>query len=64
MGRIEIRDNSNKLIGYTEERGDGRVFILNERGAWIGWYDKHADRTFDVQNRPVGTGNQLMRLLR
>lgn len=63
MSRKAITDSTNKIIGYTEKQGS-KEYLLSESGRIIGYYDAQSDKTFEASNRYVGSGYQLMRLLR
>ncbi len=61
--RTIIKGNRGQPLGYINEEGNRRT-LFDNAGAMLGWYNANQDKTFDRQNRMVGFGDQLTRLLR
>lgn len=59
-----IKDNNYNVIGYitTESNGDQKIQDTNSQV--LGYYRKYTNDTIDVNYHPIGSGNQLMRLLK
>lgn len=57
-----LYDNRGQLRCTLEET-DTRISLRSKTAAFLGYYDKHTDRTYDNTGRFVGQGNQLMFIL-
>lgn len=61
--RDELRDTSNKLIGWIEQTAEGRYEVRSQSGQLKGWYDQHTNLTRDAKGKLLGRGNLLSLLL-
>ena len=60
--RQELRDSSQKLIGYTQDIGD-YVELRDSYTKLLGKYYPKVNETRDSSSKLVGKGNLLMTLL-
>lgn len=60
--RQELRDSSQRLIGYLQDIGD-YVEIRNNSAKLLGKYYPNVNETRDSSGRLVGKGNLLTTLL-
>jgi hypothetical protein len=60
--RQELRDRSNGIIGWLEQRS-GRIEGRNRVGGIVGWYDIDRNWTLDRTGRVVGHGDLLSSLI-
>lgn len=63
MSKQEIRDSANRLVGYIEDRGDGKLKAYDTASRHKGTYEVRYDKTYKPNATLVGTGNQLVMLL-
>jgi hypothetical protein len=63
MSKQEIRDSHNKLVGYIEDQGNGKLKAYDTMNRHKGTYEKSSDRTYTPNNSLVGSGNQLVKLI-
>ena len=63
MTREHIKDWTGKVIGTLETKPNGDKTIKDFYGRVKGTYIKSLNMTKDFYGRPVGKGDQLMRLL-
>jgi hypothetical protein len=63
MARQTIRDQKQRIIGYIEDTHEGQR-ALDEKLRIIGYYTPRDNYTRDAKLKIVGTGNQLMGLIR
>jgi len=63
MSKQEIRDSSNKLVGYIEEQSNGDQKAYDTMNRHKGTYDSSANKTYKPNNNLVGSGNQLVMLV-
>lgn len=59
----KIKNDRNETIGFIVKVGS-RLRLTDSRHQTLGWYDPGRDRTSDAGNRTVGSGNQLLKLLK
>ncbi len=64
MAREAIKDNHNTIIGYIDSESNGDQKLLDSHNTILGYYKRSSDKTTDAHNTIIGSGNQLMRLLR
>jgi hypothetical protein len=57
-----IRGKYGEAIGYRERCGS-RIYLRDEAGQTLGYYDEGMDRTYDNVGMEVGQGNILSSLL-
>ena len=57
-----LYDNHGQ-VRCTLDETDTRISLRSKTMSFLGYYDKHTDRTYDHTGRFVGQGNQLMFLL-
>lgn len=62
MARQELRDRSNRLLGWYEQRGN-RIEGFDAKNRRIGTYDTTRNETRDARNSFVGKGNLLATLI-
>jgi len=65
MSRQRITDGNGRTLGYISDGSEsgGKMRATNANGRPVGYYDTHTDKTYDANNRFVGTGNQLASLI-
>ena len=63
MSKQEIRDSHNKLVGYIEDQGNGKLKAYDTMNRHKGTYDESSDKTYKPNNSLVGSGNQLVMLI-
>lgn len=61
--RDELRDTSNKLIGWIEQTAEGRYEVRSHSGQLKGWYDQKDNTTRDASGKRLGLGNLVAILL-
>jgi hypothetical protein len=64
MGRIALKDQSYKIIGYIDTDASGKQTALDASYKKVGYYDPRTDKTQDGSFRIIGSGNQLAALIR
>lgn len=62
MSQEILRDSRNNVVGYIRKVGS-RECVFNKNNKLIGWYDETTDMTRDGDNKYIGKGNQIKRLL-
>ena len=60
--RQEVRDRSNRLLGWRQENGN-RIEGRDAGGMLRGWYDPRQNETRDACGRLVGKGDILAALI-
>jgi hypothetical protein len=62
--REYIKDGNGHTVGCLLIESNGDQSIENTNGYFLGRYNSRWDRTEDRNGGVIGSGNQLMRLLR
>ena len=62
MARQYLRGRSNLLLGSIEETANDKIGY-DAQNRRVGRYDKRTNKTYDVSNRLVGSGDQLTALI-
>lgn len=65
MDRQDIRDRFGKLIAYIQTEDADKLVLRTGDGTQrkLGYYSPSENRTYDANQRAVGTGNLLNTLL-
>jgi hypothetical protein len=63
VSRQDIRDPSNKLLGYIETSSDGREKATDALNKTLGYFDPQRNATTDPSNRVLARGNVLADLI-
>jgi len=63
MNEQSLKDHHGKVIGYIVTGSDGQLTIYTVQRVRKGYYDPKRNKTFDVNNLAIGTGNQLSTLI-
>lgn len=58
----QVTDYTGRLIALME-RGSNRDKIYTPNGAYLGYYDKYLDKTYDSGGKYIGPGDLLMTLI-
>lgn len=61
--REELRGESNRLLGWVEQRTDGVMEVRDGAGKLKGFYDPRSNETRDASGKRLGKGNLLAILL-
>ena len=62
--REAIKDNHSATIGYVDSESNGDQTLLDSHYVTLGYYKRSSDKTTDAHGVTIGSGNQLMRLLK
>ncbi len=60
----DLYDTKGNRIGRVLTGANGAQELYDQRGNRLGKFEPVANRTLDMQGRPVAIGNQLLRLLK
>lgn len=63
MAREAVKDWQGKILGWIEWSGN-KKWLSDFSGRRLGYYDQSANKTYDWQNRLIGSGDLVMTLLR
>ena len=58
-----VKDKNNNLIGTLKTEGH-MIRLTDRNNNTVGVYNKNSNTTLDKNNSFVGSGNQLLRLLK
>ncbi len=63
MNKEIIHDGQGRIVGQLLDQGSV-IILLSATGAMLGRYVKSQDYTYDDRGAKIGSGNQLLRLVR
>jgi len=58
-----LKDQTNRVIGFIRD-DPNRIVIFDKSNQTLGWYIKSENNTYNASNQRIGSGNQIMRLLK
>lgn len=63
MARTPILNANRMIIGYIEDRGDGKQAALDRNCMVLGHYEPSTNNTLNANRMVIGKGNQLSALI-